>query len=162
MRMSDLAIALSSALLGAAAAGGFSVLLKLWERRTRRRVAAMVVLGDISVAEAAFALLIERREWFRHDFGPAISTWSEYRADFAAGVEIWEWAAVDAFYSNLLRSSAIARPGEAATDADIRVAEAMIEYAKEAWAVAIDRVASSKAERKRVIERLADEKDRQD
>jgi hypothetical protein len=86
--MSELAIALSSAFIGASAAGGFSVVLELWDRRTRRRVAAMIVLGDISVAEAAFGLLVERRAWFDHDFDLALSTWVEHRADFAAAVEI--------------------------------------------------------------------------
>jgi pimeloyl-ACP methyl ester carboxylesterase len=148
------AISLGSAVLGAFAAGAAQIYLDLRDRRIRRKVAAMIVLGDIAVAEAAFELLIERKEWFRHDFGPALATWEKVRGDFAAAVEVADWAEVDAFYSNLARTAAMARPLEPATESDLSVAASQADYAASAWAVAIRYVEATEAERDEVVRRL--------
>jgi hypothetical protein len=155
--VSDAVLLLLGAIFGALAAGGVEIGLKVWDRRTRRRVAARSILGDIAVAEAAFRLLVERREWFRHNFDPALAAWERVRADFSAAVSVADWAQVDAFYSNLARTAALARPHEPATDGDISVAEAQIEYAEEAWAVAVRHVGGSEAERKEVIRRMSND-----
>ncbi len=154
-----IAIGLGSALLGALAAGLIQVLLALWERSTRSRVAARVVLGDIYVAEKAFELVIERKEWWTRspDFDRAAATWAEHRADFAAVVSTADWADVDAFYNNLGRSAALWRPGEPATPADLRVAREQVEYAKAAQVVAARHVTKrfrGNQERSEVIGRL--------
>jgi hypothetical protein len=152
--MNDVLLVSIGALLGAFATGAVRVGLEIWDRRTRRRIAARSVLGDIAVAEAAFKLLIERREWFRHDFGPALATWEKVRGDFAGSVSVADWAEVDSFYSNLFRTAAMARPHESARENDINAAEALIEYAEKAWKVAIGHVGGSKAERDEVVARL--------
>jgi hypothetical protein len=120
----DAALLLLGVIFGALAAGGVEIGLKVWDRQTRRRVAARSILGDIAVAEAAFGLLLERKQWFRHDFDPALATWDRVRGDFSTAVSIADWAQVDAFYRNLARSAALARPHESATDGDLSVAEA--------------------------------------
>lgn len=56
-------IGLVAALLGALATGAIQVGMAFWDRRVRRRAAAMVVLGDIAVVEKAFALMIDRGRW---------------------------------------------------------------------------------------------------
>lgn len=147
-------VGLGSALLGALAAGAVQVALSVKDRRRRRKVAAMAVLGDIAVAEAAFGLLIERRVWFRHDFAPALAAWERHRADFAADVRIADWAAVDGFYSNLARSAAMARPHEQATDGDVGVAETVVKMAGEAWKVALRAVAPKEGEVAEVLARF--------
>jgi hypothetical protein len=143
-------VGLGAALLAALATGGVELAISVRDRRLRRRVAAMSVLGDAAVAEAAFRLLVERRQWWSHDFGPALASWAQHRDDFAADVRIADWAAVDGFYSNLARSAAMARPpGEPATDGDVSVAEATAKMAAEAWETALGAVDVSDRERLR-------------
>lgn len=150
-------VGLGSALLGALAAGGVQVVLSVRDRRLRRRVAAMSVLGDVAVAEAAFQLLAERREWFRHDFGTALASWERRRDDFAADVRLADWASVDAFYSNLARSAAMARPGEPATEGDVTVAEATSGMAAEAWDTALRSIDATDEEKAEIVARFARE-----
>jgi hypothetical protein len=152
--MSDVLLVSIGALLGALGTGAVRVGLEIWDRRIRRRVASRSILGDITVAEAAFKLLIERREWFRHDFGPALATWERVRGDFAGSVSVADWAEVDGFYSNLFRTAAMARPDEPATENDIKVAESLIEYAAKAWKVAIGHIGARKSEEDEVVARL--------
>lgn len=128
--------------------------LSVKNRKPRRKIAAMSVLGDAAVAEAAFRLLIERREWFGHDFAPALASWERHRDDFAADVRLADWAAVDGFYSNLARSAAMARPGEPAADGDVTVAEATAPMAAEAWGVALDAIEASDAEKAEIVARF--------
>lgn len=59
-----IAVAVGAALFGALATGGVQVALALWDRRSKTRVAAMAVLGDIAVAEKAFKLVVETRRWW--------------------------------------------------------------------------------------------------
>jgi hypothetical protein len=148
-------VGLGSALLGALFAGGVQVALSVREGRLRRRVAAMSVLGDSAVAEAAFRLLTERREWWTHDFGPALASWERHRDDFAADVGLADWAAVDGFYSNLARSAAMARPGEPTTEGDVRVAESTAAMAAEAWETALRSIDASDEEKAEIVARFA-------
>jgi hypothetical protein len=147
-------VGLGSALLGALATGGVQAALSVRDGRLRRRVAAMSVLGDTAVAEAAFRLLIERREWWTHDFGPALASWERHRDDFAADVRLADWAAVDGFYSNLARSAAMARPGEPATDGDLRVAESTAAMATEAWETALRSIDAGDKEKAEIVARF--------
>jgi hypothetical protein len=77
--------------------------------------------------------------------------------DFSTAVSVADWAQVDAFYSNLARSAALARPHESATDGDLSVAEAQIEYAKEAWTVAVRHIGGTEKDREEVIQRMSRE-----
>ena len=147
------AVGLGSALLGALAAGGVQAALAVWDHRTRRKVAARAFVGDITIARTAFELLVERRVWFRHDFCPALATWAEYRGDFIGSVSLGDWAEVDAFYSDLARSAAMVRPGQAATDRDVAVAEAHIEHARRARAVVMEHIGGDEAEQSELIRR---------
>jgi hypothetical protein len=114
----------------------------------------MSVLGDTAVAEAAFRLLIERHEWWTHDFGPALASWERHRDDFAADVRLADWAAVDGFYSNLARSAAMARPGEPATDGDLRVAESTAAMAAVAWETALRSIDAGDQEKAEIVARF--------
>lgn len=132
------AIALGGVLVGAIATGAFQIAFRFWDLRLAARVAARLVQGNAYVASVAFKMLIENHEWFDHDFGPAQRTWEEHRKDLAAVLSTPDWAEIGAFYDNLERSAAIARPREPASEGDIRNAEAMVNYANAATKVVIE------------------------
>jgi hypothetical protein len=107
------------------------------------------------VAEAAFNIVIERKQWpDLLDFGPALQTWREFRADLASGVSALEWTRVGAFYSNLERSARMVRHGEPATDGDLKVAAMQVSYAEQAREVAAKHTARNKKEQDELIEEL--------
>jgi hypothetical protein len=153
------AVGLGSALLGALITGLFQVMMWSSDRAARRRIAARSVIGDIYVTEAAFKLLLERDEWFSFDFGPMLGTWVDHRDDLARAVSMADWAEVDAFYSNLARTSALAKPFEKPTDGDRTAAEAQVAYAERAQKVVARQVTRwglrGWRERRQVIKRLS-------
>jgi hypothetical protein len=96
--------------------------------------------------ESAAELILKARRWPDfYDYQQQLDTWREVRADFADGVEAWEWALVDRAYAHLLRTSLIARPGEPCTPGHLDVITEMRQRAVRARAVVLERSASQRA-----------------
>lgn len=146
----------AGAIVGAAATGGVQAWDAWQRRRLQRMVAARVVLGDLYITEAMLEIVLKQGAWpDRLDLGPPISTWREFRADFAAGVKAWEWALVDSFYSSLHRTSLMVRVGEPCTSGDLAVATELLENAVAARKVTAPHAVPKERERRQVVEQLA-------
>lgn len=144
------------ALIGAAATGGVQAWDAWRSRRLRRMVAARLVQGDLYITEAMLEIVLESRYWpDRLELDPPISTWRQFRADFAAGVKAWEWALVDSFYSSLHRTSLMVRRGQMCTGGDLTVARQLLDSAKAARKVVTPHAVPKERERRQVIEQLA-------
>jgi hypothetical protein len=152
----EIVLIVAGAVIGAAATGGVQAWDAWRRRRLQRMVAARVVLGDLYITEAMLEVVLKYRAWpDRLDLGPPISTWRDFRADFAAGVEAWEWALVDSFYSSLHRTSLMVRIGEPCTNGDLAVAAELLQTAVAARKVAAPHAVPKERERRQVIEQLA-------
>jgi hypothetical protein len=149
------AVGVGGIVVGALMSGAVQLGVEALAEKKRRRVASRMIQGDIYVAEAVFELMLDKKRWPPFDFDPALRTWAEHRATFAESVTIADWADVDAFYSNLTRTAAMARPGESVTNGDLVLARAQIKYAKGAGEVATKYVAKSEKEQQEVIDRFA-------
>ncbi|HEX6665522.1 MAG TPA: hypothetical protein VF081_02890 [Solirubrobacterales bacterium] len=144
------------AVIGAASTGGVQAWDARRSRRLRRMVAARVVQGDLYITEAMLEIVLKYKAWpDRLDLDSPISTWRQFRADFAVGVEAWEWAKVDSFYSSLHRTSLMVRAGQPCTDGDLAVAEELLEAARAARNVVTPYAVPGEGERREVIEQLA-------
>jgi hypothetical protein len=152
----EVVLVVAGAIVGAAAAGGVQAWDAWKRRRLQRMVAARVVLGDLYITEAMLEIVLKHGAWpDRLDLGPPISTWLEFRADFAIGVKAWEWALVDSFYSSLHRTSLMVRVGEPCTSGDLAVATELLENAVAARKVAAPHAVPNERERRQVVEQLA-------
>lgn len=152
----EAALIVLGAVIGAAATGG----VQAWDawrgRRLRRLVAARVIQGDLYITEAMLEIVLERKAWpDRLDLDPPITTWRQFRADFAAGVKAWEWAKVDSFYSSLHRTSLMVRTGQPCTKGDLAVAAELLEAAKAARKVVTPHAVPTERERREVVDQLA-------
>jgi hypothetical protein len=144
------------AVIGAAATGGVTAWDARRERRLRRTIAARVVLGDLFITEAMLEIVLKYQAWpDRVDLAPAIATWREFRSDFAAGVEAWEWALVDSFYSSLHRTSLMVRTGESCTPGDLSVVSGLLHSVQAARKIVTPHAVPRERERRGVIEQLA-------
>jgi hypothetical protein len=74
--------------------------------------------------------------------------------DFAESFSAADLTEVDGFYSNLIRTAAMARPHKPANENDIKAAESLIEYAVRAWKVAIGHIGARTSEEAEVVARL--------
>jgi hypothetical protein len=148
-------IAVGAGLLGAIAAGLFQIGFEARDRHTRRRVAAIVILGDLILAEKAFELVVKRRQWWdRHPFERALETWREHRDDFAAVVQPWDYMAVDVFFGNLERTIALFEPRKMANDSEVGLAETQVKLADRAFQVAWGKIARTDRKKARMLQRL--------
>lgn len=144
------------AVIGAASTGG----VQAWDawriRRLRRMVAARVIQGDLYITEAMLEMILKHKAWpDRLDLDPPISTWRQFRVDFASGVKAWEWAKVDSFYKSLHRTSLMVRIGQPCTESDLAVVAELLEAARGAGQVATPHAVPSERERREVVEQLA-------
>jgi hypothetical protein len=144
------------AVIGAAATGGVQAWDAWRNRRLRRMVAARVIQGDLYITEAMLEIVLKHKAWpDRLDLDPPISTWRQFRADFAAGVKAWEWAKVDSFYSSLHRTSLMVRTGQPCTEGDLGVATELLEAARAARKVVTPHAVPSEREWRETAEQLA-------
>jgi len=144
------------AVIGAAATGGVQTWDAWRTRRLHRMVAARVIQGDLYITEAMLEIVLRSKRWpDRLDLDPPISTWRQYRADFAAGVKAWEWAKVDSFYSSLHRTSLMVRIGEPCSEGDLAVAAELLEAARAARQVVTPHAVPTERERREVLRQLA-------
>jgi hypothetical protein len=152
--MSDVALAIIAALVGAASTGATDVVVDWRLRLVQRKVAARLILGDLYVLDGAIELVFERKQWpDRFDFAAPVETWRETRDRFAAEVKGWEWAVVDGAYSNLARTAPMARPGEQINEVDANVLASLRDAVIQARDVVIPH-ATTEAERQQIVERL--------
>lgn len=84
-----------------------------------------------------------------------MTKWAEHRFDFAVGVEMWQFAVVDAFYSNLERTLGMYVPGIPAEKGDLDAADTQVQLAKKAFKVVFDLVATSDDDKKKLNVQLA-------
>jgi hypothetical protein len=151
----EVALIVLGAVIGAVATGGVQAWDAWRDRRLRRLVAARVVLGDLIITEAMLEIVLKYRRWpDRLDLGPAISTWRQFRADFAVGATAWEWAKVDSFHGSLHRTSLMIRTGQPCTEGDLAVAAELRGAAKEAREVVAPHAVPTEQERREVVEQL--------
>lgn len=144
------------AVIGAASTGGVQALDAWRARRLRRMVAARVIQGDLYIAEAMLEVVRKYKAWpDRLDLDAPISTWREFRVDFAAGVKAWEWAKVDSFYSSLHRTSLMVRISQPCTDGDLAVVAELLDAARDASRVVTPHAVPSERERREVVDQLA-------
>lgn len=152
----DVILIVLGAVIGAAATGGVQSWAAWRTSRLRRMVAARVIQGDLYIAEAMLEMVLKFQRWpDRLDLDPPISTWRQYRADFAASVKAWEWAKVDSFYSSLHRTSLMVSRGEQCTDGDLAVAAELLEAARAARQVVTPHAVPTDRERREVLAQLA-------
>ena len=102
------------------------------------------------------ALILKRDQWpSRLEFDAALSTWREFRADFAEASMASEWALVDNFYASLARVVPTVEPGTPLTDQDRSGIEELLAMLPEVQRIAAARAVSSENERRRVTEVLS-------
>lgn len=153
----EVALIVLGAVIGAVATGGVQAWDVWRSRRLRRLVAARVVLGDLFITEAMLEIVLKYRRWpDRLDLGPPVSTWRQFRADFAAGAKAWEWAKVDSFYSSLHRTSLMVRTGQPCTEGDLAVVAELLEAVREAREVVAPHAVPTERERREAVEQLAE------
>lgn len=102
--MTAIGLVILGAILGAAGTGGVQAWSSRQQRLLSRKVAARVILEDLYLTMTMLEVVVERHRWpDRLDLKAPLSTWSEFRAPFAAGVNVAEWTPVNRVYAVLHR-----------------------------------------------------------
>jgi hypothetical protein len=90
-------------------------------------------------------IVTARKQWPDfYDYQQQLDTWREVRADFADGVEVWEWALVDRAYAHLHRTAQLARPGEPCKPSHLEVIEELRERVARAREVVLSKAGSGR------------------
>lgn len=119
-------------------------------------VAARTILGDLYVTEAMLDVILARGRWpDRLDLDAPLSTWREFRAAFAAGVTVWEWALTDSFYASFARTALMIELGAPLGPGERAVVEELAASLPAVQQIAAEHATDNERERRRATDALS-------